>query len=122
MDGTPSSGVAMRMVPLFLALLLVAGLTFLVFGMRPSSPPRHRPEVDPDRREADAEVLARVKRIAWDHRELDEPLADELIRFLNARERNLDLRAVRNEVAEIAWRHREDCPALSEIVLAALRD
>ena len=112
----------MRMVPLALALLLVLGVTFLVFGMRTQSAPRSRPEVEPEQRDADAAVLARVKQIAWDHRELDEPLADELIRYLNARERDLDLRAVRNEVAEIAWRHREECPALSEIVRAAVRE
>ena len=61
-------------------------------------------------------MLARVKAIAWDHREIDTPLADELIGYLNARERDLDLRSVRHEVAEIAWRHREDCPDLSVIV------
>ena len=112
----------MRMVPLALALLLVLGLTFVLFGL--GTGPR-RPvgdEVEPEHRAADAEVLARVKRIAWDHRELDEPLADELIRYLNARENDLDLRAVRNEVAEIAWRHREACPDLSLIVRDAVRD
>ena len=112
----------MHMVPLFVALLLVVGLTFVVFGLRSAPRSGPRPEVEPDRRAVDAAVLARVKRIAWDHRELDEPLADALIHHLNARERDLDLRAVRNEVAEIAWRHREDCPFLSEIVRAALRD
>lgn len=111
----------MRMVPLLLALLLVVGVTFLAFGVGSAPASRARPEVEPERRAADAEVLARVKQIAWDHRDLDPPLADALIAFLNARERDLDLRAVRNEAAEIAWRHREECPALSEIVRAALR-
>ena len=110
----------MTMIPLLVALLLVIGLTFVVFGLgaRPRRPPGD--EVEPEQRTADAEVLAQVKRIAWDHRELDEPLADELIRYLNAREKDLNLRAVRNEAAEIAWRHRDDCPDLSLIVLAAL--
>ena len=111
----------MRMIPLFLALLLVVGLTFIVFGSGSASS-RPRPEVEPEQREADAKVLARVRAIAWDHREIDEPLADELIRYLNARERDLDLRAVRLEVAEIAWRHREDCPDLSEIIRDTVRD
>ena len=114
----------MRMLPLFLALLLVGGLTFLVFGMlgspRTGAAPE-RPELEPEARARDGEVLARVKAIAWDHREIDAPLADELIRYLNARERDLDLRAVRNEVAEIAWRHRESCPYLSENVQRIVR-
>ena len=115
----------MRMIPLFLALLLVGGLTFLVFGMRGSTrtgPRPERPELEPEARARDGEVLARVKAIAWDHREIDAPLADELIRYLNARERDLDLRAVRNEVAEIAWRHRDSCPYLSENVQRIVRD
>jgi hypothetical protein len=106
----------MRMIPLFLALVLVLGITFVVFGLRPTPPTGPRPEVEPEQREADAAALARVRQIAWDHRELDGPLADELIRYLNARENDLDLRAVRHEVAEIAWRHREECPDLSVIV------
>ena len=109
------------MVPLFLAILLVVALAFAVFGRRAPASTRPRPDVEPDRRAEHAAVLARVKKIAWDHRELDPPLAEELIRYLNARENDLDLRAVRNEVAEIAWRHRDDCPALSEIVRAAVR-
>jgi hypothetical protein len=113
-----------RMIPLLLALLLVGGLTFLVFGMRGSTrtgPAPERPELEPEARAADGEVLARVKRIAWDHRELDTALADELIRYLNARENDLDLRAVRNEVAEIAWRHRATSPDLSQIVRHAVQ-
>ena len=115
----------MRMLPLFLALLLVGGLTFLVFGMLGSTgagAAPQRPELEPEARARDGEVLARVRAIAWDHREIDAPLADELIRYLNARERDLDLRAVRLEVAEIAWRHREDCPDLSVIIREAVRD
>jgi hypothetical protein len=112
----------MRMVPLALALLLVLGLTFLVFGLGSAPARAGGDEVEPEQRAADAEVLARVKRIAWDHRELDQPLADELIRYLNARENDLNLRAVRNEVAEIAWRHRDDCPDLSQIVRDASLD
>lgn len=112
----------MRMVPLALALLLVLGLTFVVFGLGTTPKRPTGDEVEPEQRGIDAEVLARVKSIAWDHRELDEPLADELIRYLNARERDLNLRAVRNEVAEIAWRHRDDSPDLSVIVLDAVRD
>lgn len=111
----------MRMVPLFLALVLALGLAFVVFGSG-SAPARERPEVEPEQRAIDGAVLAKVKSIAWDHRELDSPLADELIRYINARERDLDLRAVRHEVAEIAWRHRDDCPDLSVIVRAAVRD
>ncbi len=110
------------MIPLFLALMLVLGVTFLVFGARAagrSAPTAPRPEVEPEARARHGEVLARVKQIAWDHRELDPPLADELIGYLNARENDLDLRAVRNEVAEIAWRHRDTCPDLSEIVRQA---
>jgi len=113
-----------RMVPLFIALVLVAGLTFLVFGARGetrSGPPPARPEVEPEARARDGDVLARVKRLAWDSREIDAPLADELIRYLNARENDLDLRAVRNEAAEIAWRHRTTCPALSELVRHTLQ-
>lgn len=109
----------MRMIPLLLALLLVGGLTFLVFGMRGSTrtgPAPERPELEPEARARDSEVLARVKRLAWEHRDVDTALADELIRYLNARERDLDLRAVRNEVAEIAWRHRDSCPYLSDNV------
>jgi hypothetical protein len=112
----------MRMVPLFLALVLALGLAFVVFGSRSAPTSRARPEVEPEARTADAAVLARVRAIAWDHREIDSPLADELIRYLNARERDLDLRAVRHEVAEIAWRHRDDCPDLSVIVRDAVRD
>ena len=109
----------MRMLPLLLALLLVGGLTFVVFGMRGptrTGSARERPEVEPQARARDGEVLARVKRLAWEAREVETPLADELIRYLNAREKDLDLRAVRNEVAEIAWRHRTTCPTLSELV------
>jgi hypothetical protein len=105
---------------LLLAVLLVVGLTFVVFGLGATKKRPPGDEVEPEQRAADAEVLAQVKRIAWDHRELDEPLADELIHYLNARENDLNLRAVRNEAAEIAWRHRDDCPDLSLIVLAAL--
>ncbi len=114
----------MRMIPLFLALVLVLGVTFLVFGvggaLRSGLGPA-RPEVEPEARAEDGEVLQRVKRIAWDHREIDTPLADDLITFLNARENDLDLRAVRHEVAEIAWRHRIDCPDLSTIVTSIAR-
>lgn len=113
----------MRMVPLLMALVLVAGLAFVVFGARGASPsgPVARPEVEPEARARDGEVLRRVKRLAWDSREIDGPLADELIRYLNARENDLDLRAVRNEVAEIAWRHRTTCPTLSELVRHTLQ-
>jgi hypothetical protein len=111
----------MRLILLFLALLLPVVLAFVVFGTRAAAP-GSRPEVEPEQRAADAAVLARVKAIAWDHREIDTPLADELIRYLNARGRDLDLQAVRHEVAEIAWRHRDDCPDLSVIVRDAVRD
>lgn len=113
----------MLMIPLLLAIVLVVALSLLVFGGSSSGPTSApRPEVEPEQRAADAEVLGRVKKIAWDHREIDPPLADELIRYLNARERDLDLRAVRHEVAEIAWRHRDDCPDLSVIVRDAVTD
>lgn len=110
----------MIMIPLLVALVLVTGLTFVVFGLGATHRRPPGEEVEPEQRTADAEVLAQVKSIAWDHRELDEPLADELIRYLNAREKDLNLRAVRNEAAEIAWRHRDECPDLSLIVLAVL--
>lgn len=111
----------MRMIPLVLVLVLALGLAFVVFGSRSAPAPSARPEVEPEQRAADAAVLARVRAIAWDHRELDSPLADELIRYLNAQENDLDLRAVRHEVAEIAWRHRDDCPDLSVIVRDVVR-
>jgi hypothetical protein len=101
------------------ALALVVGIAFLAFGTATATQSTRRPqgpEVEPQQRDADARVLARVRRIAWEHRDIDGPLADEIIRYLNARESSLDLRAVRREVAEIAWRHREDCPDLSVIV------
>ncbi len=109
----------MRMVPLALTLMVAVGIAFLVFGAwggGSSAATTSRPELEPEQREADAEVLKRVKQIAWDHREIDAPLADQLIGYLNARENDLDLHAVRNEVAEIAWRARDQCPDLSVIV------
>lgn len=108
-----------------LAMALVVGIAFLVFGAGAatrSTGQAPRPEVEPEQRDADARVLARVRQIAWDHREIDGPLADEIIAYLNARENSLDLRAVRHEVAEIAWRHREGCPDLSVIVRHTLQE
>jgi hypothetical protein len=67
-------------------------------------------------------VLARIRTIAWDSREIDAPLADALIGYLNEHEGDRDQRAVRNEVGEIAWQHRETCPNLSTIVIDALRN
>ena len=66
-------------------------------------------------------VLARVKDLAWDSREVDTELADALIGYLNDHERDADQRAVRNQVGEIAWAHRDSCPNLSAIVIAELR-
>lgn len=101
------------------AIVLVAAVASAV-SRRPQTalpPPRtvppQAPPPDP--------TLARVKRMAWDHRDLDPPLADELIAFLNAHEVDADQRAVRNEVAEIAWRHRETCPDLSTLVIDLVR-
>jgi hypothetical protein len=111
-----------RVIFPLLLLMLVVGTVLVAYALaRPSLGPG-RAAIDPGRRAADAETLARVKAIAWDHRELDTPLADDLIAHLNAHEDDPDLRPVRNEVAEIAWRHRDDCPDLSEIVRDALRD
>lgn len=112
----------MRVIFPLLLLTLVVGTVLVVYALSRPSLGAGPTAVDPSHREADAETLARVKAIAWEHRELDTPLADDLIAYLNAHEDDPDLRPVRNEVAEIAWRHRDDCPDLSEIVRDALRD
>jgi hypothetical protein len=108
------------LVPVLLLLvvlgLVVAGVV-LASGSRPSvtgaSPPPALPAPDP--------VLARVKDLAWDHRDLDTPLADALIGYLNEHERDADQLAVRNQVGEIAWQHRDTCPNLSVLVIDLLR-
>ena len=49
------------------------------------------------------------------------PLADALIGYLNEHDRDPDQHAVRNQVGEIAWQHRDTCPNLSVIVVDVLR-
>jgi hypothetical protein len=111
-----------RLIFPLLLLVLVVGAVLVAYALtRPTLGPGLT-AIDPSDRDAHAEALGRVKTIAWEHRELDTPLADDLIAYLNAHEDDPDLRPVRNEVAEIAWRHRDDCPDLSEIVRDALRD
>jgi hypothetical protein len=108
--------------PLLLLSVVVGALLVAYALVRPPLPSVTRGALDPRRHEADADVLARVKSIAWDHRELDAPLADDLIAYLNEHEDDADLRPVRNELAEIAWRHRDDSPDLSQIVRDVLRE
>jgi hypothetical protein len=67
-------------------------------------------------------VLARVRDLAWDSREIEPQLADALIGYLNEHERDEDQHAVRNQVGEIAWQHRDTCPSLSTLVIDALRN
>ncbi len=112
------------MVELLLLLALLAGGAVVVVSVvvgatrRPpvTAAPPHPMLPGPD------PVLARVKGIAWDSREIDTPLADALIAHLNEHERDADQSAVRNQVGEIAWQHRETCPNLSAIVIAELRN
>jgi hypothetical protein len=112
----------MGAVELLLVLAILGGAIVLGFvsiaaaTRRPVTPAPERPALpqsDP--------VLAQVKDLAWDHRDLDTPLADALIGYLNEHERDADQHAVRNQVGEIAWRHRDDCPNLAVIVIDLLR-
>ncbi len=108
---------------LLLVLLVMLGAIVLVgtvvvnASRRPPVPPAPQPPALP---EPDP-VLVRVKDLAWDHRELDTPLADALIEYLNQHESNPDQRFVRNQVGEIAWQHRDTCPDLSVLVIDLLR-
>ncbi len=95
----------------FVVMLPIAGA--IRRGTTPPPPRSLAPGPDP--------ALVKVKDLAWDHRELDTPLADALIGYLNQHERDPDQRAVRNEVAEIAWQHRDTCPDLSVLVIDLLR-
>ena len=105
------------MLVLLVVLALVAVGVVLTTGSRPSvtGPPPPAPLPGPD------PVLARVKDLAWDSREIETPLADALIGYLNEHERDPDQQAVRNQLGEIAWAHREACPNLSAIVIDELR-
>ena len=108
---------------LMLLLLFAAGIVVVVSVVAaasrrtavPPAPPRPQlPPPDP--------ALVKVKDLAWDSREIDTPLADALIGYLNEHERDADHQRVRNQVSEIAWEHRGTCPNLSELVLRTLRD
>ena len=109
-------GLIPMMMMLVVVALVVVGVVLTV-GSRPSvsgpPPPPQLPGPDP--------VLARVKDLAWDSREVETPLADALIAYLNEHERDPDQQSVRNQVGEIAWQHRETCPNLSAIVIDELR-
>lgn len=96
----------------FVLMLSIAGA--IRRGTTPP-PPRALPVPGPD------PLLVKVKELAWDHRELDTPLADALIGYLNDHEHDPDQRAVRNQVAEIAWQHRDTCPDLSVLVIDLVR-
>lgn len=114
---------ALGMFELMVVLVLLGGAFVLMLslaaavrrGVAPPPPraPAALPGPDP--------VLVRVKDLAWDHRDLDTPLADALIVYLNEHERDPDQHAVRNQVGEIAWQHRESCPNLSVLVIDLLR-
>ena len=112
----------LAMLEMLFVLVLLGGAFVLMMSIagairRGTIPPPQRslPAPGPD------PVLVKLKDLAWDHRELDTPLADALISYLNAHERDPDHRAVRNEVGEIAWQHRDTCPDLSVLVIDLLR-
>ncbi|GAA1941661.1 hypothetical protein GCM10009815_40730 [Nocardioides marmoribigeumensis] len=107
---------------LLLLAVLAIGVVVVVSVVGAASPRRSVPPTptQPQLPGPDP-VLARVRTLAWDSREIETPLADALIGYLNEHEHDPDHRAVRNQVGEIAWQHRETCPSLSTLVIDAVR-
>lgn len=65
-------------------------------------------------------VLAQVRKIAWDHRDLDPELAGAVIARLRAFEQRPSP-DILDELLEVAWQHREASPHLSEILISTIR-
>jgi hypothetical protein len=65
-------------------------------------------------------VVARVKEIAWDHRELEPVLAGAVIDRVRAFELDPGPEVL-DDLLEIAWEHREGSQLLSEILISEIR-
>lgn len=66
-------------------------------------------------------TVARIKAIAWDHRDLDPGLAEDLIGRIRVHDAD-PRRGVLDDLRELAWSARDEAPDLSAIVLDVIRD
>lgn len=98
---------------LLMLLVLVAAVWVLVVLVRAG---RGAPVVETRVRA----VLAEVRKIAWDHRDLDPELAGAVIARLRAFDRRPSP-DILDDLLEVAWQHREESPHLSEILISTIR-